>query len=59
LGPKRYRPVPITIDRIPKVDAVLISHNHFDHLDYKSVVSLDKKFGDKLKWFVGLKNKEW
>ena len=46
--------MPITIDRIPRVDAVIISHNHYDHLDYNSVVKLNEKFGKEgLNWFVG------
>ena len=46
--------MPITIDRIPRVDAVIISHNHYDHLDYNSVVQLNEKFGKEgLNWFVG------
>ncbi|CAF0815862.1 unnamed protein product, partial [Brachionus calyciflorus] len=62
-GPKRFRPVPMTIDKIPKLDAVVISHNHFDHLDYKSVLSLHEKFGkneaNPLNWFVGQGTGEW
>jgi len=59
VGPKRFRPIPIEISRLPRVDAVIISHNHYDHLDYNSVVELNKKFGneqseDGLNWFVGL-----
>jgi N-acyl-phosphatidylethanolamine-hydrolysing phospholipase D len=54
VGYNRFRDLPITIDRIPRVDAVVISHNHFDHLDSDSVVELNKKFGEKdLNWFVG------
>ena len=63
LGPIRFRPVPIAIEQIPKLDAVIISHNHYDHLDYNSVISLDKKFGknaaNTLNWFVGLNTKSW
>ena len=59
LGPKRYRDPPCTIDELPKLDAVLISHNHYDHLDHGSVVALNKRFGKDLKWFVPLGLKRW
>lgn len=63
VGPIRFRPVPIEIEKIPKLDAVIISHNHYDHLDYNSVMSLDKKFGkngaNTLNWFVGLGTECW
>jgi N-acyl-phosphatidylethanolamine-hydrolysing phospholipase D len=59
-GPKRYRPVPITIERIPKVDAVVVSHNHYDHLDYASITKLNEKFGEKgINWFVGAGTAQW
>jgi len=32
-GPKRFHPVPLALDRMPEVDVVVISHDHFDHLD--------------------------
>lgn len=58
-GPIRYRPVPCTIDQLPEINAVLISHNHYDHLEYYAVVKLNKRFGDKIKWFVPMKMKQW
>lgn len=42
-GPKRFHPVPATIDELPPIDAVLLSHDHFDHLCTKSVIALAKK----------------
>jgi N-acyl-phosphatidylethanolamine-hydrolysing phospholipase D len=42
------------------VDAVIISHNHYDHLDYQSIIDLNQKFADKgINWFVGLGLAEW
>ena len=37
LGPKRVTTVPFTIPELPLLDVVIISHNHFDHLDEKSI----------------------
>ena len=42
-----------------KLSVTIISHNHYDHLDYDSVVELNKKFGNEksengLNWCVGL-----
>jgi len=44
LGGKRYNhELPITIEKIPKIDAVVISHDHYDHLDYGSIQELKAK----------------
>ena len=43
-GPKRMRPPGIPLDKMPPIDAVIISHNHYDHLDRASVVSLNNMF---------------
>lgn len=41
-GPRRFQPVPVGISALPKLDAVLISHDHYDHLDAESVLALAK-----------------
>ncbi len=44
LGPKRVRKPGVEIDSLPQIDLIIISHNHYDHLDVKSLKKLNKKF---------------
>lgn len=43
IGPKRFSKPPVTIEELPKIDILIISHNHYDHLDIKSIKKLDSK----------------
>ncbi|XP_038068617.1 N-acyl-phosphatidylethanolamine-hydrolyzing phospholipase D-like [Patiria miniata] len=59
VGYKRYRPAPCTVEELPKVHAVVISHSHFDHLDLPTVKQLNRKFKSDLRWFVPSGMKSW
>jgi len=41
-GPKRFQPVPVPIAALPPLDAIVVSHDHYDHLDRASIVELAK-----------------
>jgi L-ascorbate metabolism protein UlaG (beta-lactamase superfamily) len=36
-GPKRFQPVPVPMSDLPRLDAVLLSHDHYDHLDFTTM----------------------
>lgn len=47
-GPKRFHQPPISIGELPQLKAVVISHDHYDHLDKAAI----KKLRDKADWFI-------
>ncbi|XP_004548284.4 N-acyl-phosphatidylethanolamine-hydrolyzing phospholipase D isoform X1 [Maylandia zebra] len=59
MGPKRFRGPPCTVEQLPRIDAVVISHSHYDHLDAGSVASLNARFGGELRWFVPMGLMDW
>jgi L-ascorbate metabolism protein UlaG (beta-lactamase superfamily) len=39
-GPKRFHAPPIALNELPPIDAVLITHDHYDHLDMRTIAQL-------------------
>lgn len=67
VGPRRFSPTPCSLEDLPLVDALCISHNHYDHLDIDAIKQL---YADKahrraaagiapLQIFCGLNSKPW
>ena len=51
----RYTQPALTFEQMPEIDFVLISHNHYDSLDHRTV----DMFGDSVLWYVPLGLKAW
>jgi len=58
MGPKRYTEMPCQVEDIPFIDAVVISHNHYDHLSHPTIQRIAQKHPNA-HFFVGLGNKAW
>lgn len=43
IGPRRVAPPPIPVEALPPVDVILITHNHFDHLDRPTMEAIANK----------------
>ncbi len=43
MGPKRYNPSPIAPEKLPAIEAVILSHDHYDHLDYPTLMAIKSK----------------
>ncbi|MDI9408384.1 MAG: MBL fold metallo-hydrolase [Candidatus Pacebacteria bacterium] len=59
MGPKRHQPPGIPFDQLPHIDLVLISHNHYDHLDEATVQRLMKQPGGPPRFIVPLGVNYW
>ncbi len=59
-GPKRFHPTPIDVEALPEISGIIISHDHYDHLDKNTI----KKIHSKVNGFyvplgVGQHLKDW
>ena len=42
IGPKRFQKAPVRLSQLPPIDVVVISHDHYDHLDYPTIRQMAK-----------------
>lgn len=54
-SPRRFTPPALAIKELPKIDFIVISHNHYDHLDRATVTM----FSSDVLWYVPLGLKRW
>jgi L-ascorbate metabolism protein UlaG (beta-lactamase superfamily) len=54
-GPKRRRPAGVALETLPKIDVVLLSHNHYDHCDVHTLQRLAKRDQPTIAVPLGLK----
>ncbi|MFP4369267.1 MAG: MBL fold metallo-hydrolase [Candidatus Kapaibacterium sp.] len=56
-GPVRKRPPGIRLEDLPRIDLVVISHNHYDHMDISTLKKIDEKWQPVI--VAGLGNKDY
>jgi N-acyl-phosphatidylethanolamine-hydrolysing phospholipase D len=59
LGPQRAHAPGIAIIDLPRIDVVVVSHNHYDHLDRRSIETLARQHGGPPLFLVPLGIKKW
>jgi N-acyl-phosphatidylethanolamine-hydrolysing phospholipase D len=59
VGPRRAQPPGLALSELPHIDLVLVSHNHYDHLDLDSVQALNRQPGGPPQFIVPLGNRSW
>jgi len=57
IGPKRFFAPPLKLDELPSLDGIIISHDHYDHLDEKTIRILSKN--KDLRYFCALGVSKW
>jgi N-acyl-phosphatidylethanolamine-hydrolysing phospholipase D len=59
VGPKRHHPPGVALQELPRIDLVLVSHNHYDHLDTVSIRHLNDQLGGPPLFVIPLGLKPW
>ena len=59
VGPKRWQPPGVLLRELPHIDIVVVSHNHYDHLDADSVKALNAQAGGPPLFVVPLGVERW
>lgn len=59
MGPKRHVPPPLSFDELPRIDVVLVSHSHYDHLDRVTLQRLARQEGGAPRILMGLNLLDW
>ncbi|HWA35278.1 MAG TPA: MBL fold metallo-hydrolase [Cyclobacteriaceae bacterium] len=54
-GPKRMRPPGIRLEDLPKIDIILLTHNHYDHLDLPTLTRIYNQHQPKVVTSLGIK----
>lgn len=59
LGPARLTPLPVALERLPRIDLVLVSHDHYDHLDLGTMRHLAQQPGGPPQVYAGRGSAAW
>lgn len=59
LGPARVIAAPLNVAQVPPIDALIVSHDHYDHLDARTIKALVQRFGADLPVHAPLGHRAW